>query len=238
MSNLKKVLGRTLCLVEKNNRLKIALYRSRMRTLLNMHLKKPNIVTLMNNLIRLGGKNSILVEIHLPNAREVEDAAKIQRLKRAVHCYFDKGSIVKNKEKEAEEYFASWHFVDWFRSKIPVIQSEGKEVYDELRETARRASIDKLGAENMLKRAKATKELLDSIKGFDEVIMRLGDVIVAKAEINGKSRTVVVTISPALSRELEATPALLKDPILFLEHNNDLNSGDNKTSFQQKIEQS
>lgn len=173
---------------------------------------------LINNLLNLRKQNDIYVEIYLPNANKKTDAKKIQRLKKALYHYLDSADIIKNEEKESSEIFGSWAFIEWFKSKIPSIGNESKEVYQELREAARRASIDKQGSQNMLNRAKATKELLDSIKDIDEAIIRLGDVVLAKAVVNGKPRIIVVTLSSKLARDLDANPQLLKDPLLFIEH--------------------
>jgi len=99
-----------------------------------------------------------------------------------------------------------------FIFKKIVTPEEVEETYYEMREALRRTAIDRSGADTYNKRASATANLLSQLDNVDEASLRLGDVLVIKAQVNGKTCIIVETISPWLSRELETRPTLLHDP--------------------------
>lgn len=174
---------------------------------------------IIDYLNELASEQSAQVNIYLPNVTEERDGDGILRLKSTLSDLFLSVDFEKDIEFKTDEKYGSWSFLEWFKSKAPAIRKEGKEIYDELKSTGKKAYSDKLGADNMLKRAQATKEFLDSIKDFDEAIIVLGDLLIAKAELDGKSRTIVLSISPKLSKELDMNPELLKNPKYFIESN-------------------
>ena len=83
-------------------------------------------------------------------------------------------------------------------------------------EALRRRGLDSVGAEVFEKRATATGLLIKQLEQMSEASVRLGDVLIVKAELDGKTHLIVETISPTLSRELEAQPTLNRDPKLLL----------------------
>lgn len=110
---------------------------------------------------------------------------------------------------------ANWR--EWFRRNSPAIKQEGAEVYSEIKEALVRQQIDGAGAANFDKRAQGAAILLQSLANVPKAMVRLGDVVIAKATIDGEPRVMIETLSPSLTRELDRRPALLADPIAFFE---------------------
>lgn len=108
---------------------------------------------------------------------------------------------------------ATWK--EWFISSKPTLQKEGAEVYSELKEALRRQQIDGAGADAFDKRARAASDLLKALENTPNAIVRLGDVVLAKATVNGQARLVIETLSPRLARELEQNPLVSSDPVAF-----------------------
>ena len=108
---------------------------------------------------------------------------------------------------------ANWK--GWFRRSKPILQEEGADLYSELKEALRRQQIDAAGADAFDKRARAASDLLKALEGTPNAIVRLGDVVIAKATINGESRLVIETLSPRIARELEQNPHVSSDPVAF-----------------------
>ena len=172
-------------------------------------------IKIIRHLAVVRERGSDEIEVHLPNASYYVDARKIARLEKAINRYYASiGVVARQQEKNAVEV-ASWHFYKLFERLAPQSSKEAPSVYHEGKEAVRRACIDSTGAESFFGRAKATAELLKAIKQFDEAILRLGDVVVAKATIKGKNRLVVETISPDTARVLEENPDILLYPKLY-----------------------
>lgn len=165
---------------------------------------------------RSGPVRRIRVEIHLPKANLPRDRDKIDRLRDTAAELLGSFGFVPDPRRSISEVFASWHWREWFRAKSPAATREGKKIYDEVKETARREYIDKAGAEAFGTRAKAASELLKSLEGIDQAIVRLGDTIIAKAKIDGANRLVIETLSPQMSRKLERSPMIGRDPVAFI----------------------
>jgi hypothetical protein len=88
-------------------------------------------------------------------------------------------------------------------------------VYDEIKEALRRQQIDVVGADAFGKRAEAVSKVLKSLNDTPSAMMRLGDVIIAKATLDGNARVYVETMSPQIARELEKNARLASDPQAF-----------------------
>ena len=104
---------------------------------------------------------------------------------------------------------------EWFRTSKPVLRKEGFEVYGEIKEALRRQQIDGAGADAFDKRARAASDLLKALGETPNAMIRLGDVVIAKATINGQARVLIETVSPQLARELEQNPRLMSNPMAF-----------------------
>ena len=155
----------------------------------------------------------MLVEVYLPDADPRKDILRIERIQRALGDLL--GAVGYEPEPESiTVVHGSWRFKEWFRNNKPQVKREASEVYDGIKEALTRQQIDLVGADAFQKRATAAAELLKALDGFDAVV-RLGDVVIAKAMVNGHPRAVVQTISPALARELERNPTLIQDPGAF-----------------------
>jgi hypothetical protein len=104
---------------------------------------------------------------------------------------------------------------EWFRRSRPGLEAEATEVYSEIKEALRRQQIDGAGADAFDKRARGASALLEALGDTPNAMIRLGDVMVAKATINGTSRVLIENMSPQLARELEQNPVLASDPTAF-----------------------
>ncbi|MEM7622193.1 MAG: hypothetical protein AAF235_03220, partial [Planctomycetota bacterium] len=65
-------------------------------------------------------------------------------------------------------------------------------------------------------RAEAVTNIIRSIQDVDEAMLRIGDVLVAKATTAAGVRVVVETVSPSIQREMERNPQLARDPAKFI----------------------
>ena len=75
------------------------------------------------------------------------------------------------------------------------------------------ARLEQPGVESTKQLAEATAQLLKSIEGVDNAILTLGKVIVVKyTNQNGKSITIVRTVSTEIQHQLEEMPHLLNSP--------------------------
>jgi hypothetical protein len=104
---------------------------------------------------------------------------------------------------------------EWFRRSTPTLQKEGAEIYGDLKEALRRQQIDGAGADAFDKRARAASEFLKALENTPNAIVRLGDVVIVKATVNGQARLVIETLSPRMARELEQNPLMSSDPVAF-----------------------
>lgn len=156
----------------------------------------------------------MLVEIHLPTANPAAEHARIERLQRAAEELLDSFGYTPDPEA-VELALASWHWRQWFRRARPTLEREGREVYDGIKEALRRQQIDTVGADAFNKRATAAADLLRSLEVYPSAVVRLGDVIIVKAMIDGQSRIAIQTLSPETARELERNPLIGRDPVAF-----------------------
>jgi hypothetical protein len=108
---------------------------------------------------------------------------------------------------------ASWKH--WFRKNSPAIKDESAEIYSDVKEALRRQQIDGAGANNFDLRARGAAVVLQAIASTPNAMVRLGDVIIAKAKINGQDRLMIETLSPRLARELDQRPSIAADAVAF-----------------------
>lgn len=157
------------------------------------------------------------VSIFIPQADEIDDADAIEGIRKAICNTFDEFGFEPSLDDPSAEEFGSWWATFWFRSKQAITGDEAQDVFRELRETIRRKNLDTAGADVFSTRAEAIDRLLAHMERFDEVAMRLGDVLMAKAVIDGKVRILVETISAEMARELEKQPMLMRNPQALFE---------------------
>ncbi len=73
-------------------------------------------------------------------------------------------------------------------------------------------ATDRASADILEKRASATKKLLKQIEKFDEVVMRLADVLIVKVTMDGRTRLLIETIYHKLAQQLADDPLLMQRP--------------------------
>ena len=156
------------------------------------------------------------VDVYLPDANPEVEFQRLEQIRNSVGEFLDCFGFSPDPSAHSVERFSSWRWLEWFRSKTA--KEEATEIYEGMKESLRREFIDKTGAEAFEKRANATAGLMESLKDYDRAIVRLGDVVVAKAMIDGIQQVVVETLSPQIARELERKPELLKNPEAFIQH--------------------
>jgi len=163
------------------------------------------------------------VEVHLPDADPDSESASLKRIQQAVGDLLESFGCVPEPESMTVT-FASWHWKEWFRMKEPLILREGGEFYDGIKEALRRQKIDAAGAESFEKRATAAAALLASLAQYEQAVVRLGDVIIVKAVVDGVPRIAIETVSMTLARELESQPQLACDPMALFKRLQDINN--------------
>ena len=93
---------------------------------------------------------------------------------------------------------------------------EGEDFYRRGKENLK-AQLEKTGVESTQKLATATAELLKAAENFDNIVLTLGKLIVVKHTApDGKTRTIVRTVSTEIQNKLESTPHILDDPKTLL----------------------
>lgn len=110
----------------------------------------------------------------------------------------------------------SWFRRFFFESKKALTSPEAHQLYADGKEALRRQVIDLPGAEADLNLATAAQRLITSIEPFDNVAIRLGDILLVKFTIRGQTTLVIEKIANEIARELENDPALLRDPKALL----------------------
>jgi cold-inducible RNA-binding protein len=166
---------------------------------------------------------SIRVELFIGDAGIEDDEARISELRTSILETLDAIGFELDPVSEAEEEFGSWWARFLFRSKMALTSDEMIDIYTETREAIRRKAIDDVGADIFSKRATAVEKLLARLDQFDEVAFRLGDVLIVKANMAGKVRVIVETMSHQLQRTLDDDPMLMRDPISLLTYIKDQN---------------
>lgn len=161
---------------------------------------------------------TINVEIHIEDAEPSIELEKLENIQNSVGNFLQAFGFEYEPEHEPEVVLASWHWFAKFKSAGKKTRDEAVEIYDEMKEALRRQQIDKAGADAFNQRALAAAELLKSLEPYPEAVARLGDIIVAKAEIDGVPRVAIESISPKLARELEARPGLTTNARLFFDY--------------------
>lgn len=155
--------------------------------------------------------------VYLPDAHPPTEFDELERIQDALGFFLESFGFAPEPERDPTVVFSSWSWRQLFRSLSPIAKEEGHEIFVGIKEALRRASIDKLGAEAFDLRAKSASDLIQALEPYENAIVRLGDVILAKAIIDGQQRIVIETVSAHLSRQLESNPILLKDPVAFIE---------------------
>ena len=156
------------------------------------------------------------VEVFLPDSKPNEEKEQLLEIQSAITNFLEQFEFVPDPNVKPTETIGSWKWLNWFKP-TPKMKQEAGEVYDEMKEALRRKHIDVEGATAFEKRANATAAMLKSLEPYENAIVRLGDVIVAKSNIDGKQCLVVETVSPKLARDLEQHPGILNDPKRFIE---------------------
>ena len=155
------------------------------------------------------------VDVYLPDADPANEKQQIEEIKNSVTNFLKQFGFTPDPDVRPNESVDSWRWLNWFKP-TPELKQEATEIYDEMKEALRRKHIDVEGATAYEKRANATANLLKSIEPYENAIMRLGDVVVAKSTIDGTPLLLVETVSPKLARELEKQPGILNDPKKFM----------------------
>lgn len=155
------------------------------------------------------------VEIHICDADPKRDAQKLERLQSAVGDFLSEFGFSPDPENQPKEVHASWHWYEWFRSKLPFVRRESEQTYEEMKEALRRRYIDQTGADAFNHRATAAAELLKSIEPFADVVIRLGDVVIAKSTVDGVAKLGIETLSPELARRLDAKPYAMRNSAAY-----------------------
>ena len=163
-------------------------------------------------------KNRLRVEIHLPNAVYANDIAAIRALRNATRNFLNRYGVVPDKSREGLELHSSWHWGRWFKILGRRTADETKEIYEDLKEGLRRQQIDAHCADAYQKRAESTATLIKSLQPFDNAILRIGDVVIAKATVEGRARIAVHTLSPKQARHLDENAELASDAIEFFRY--------------------
>ena len=93
---------------------------------------------------------------------------------------------------------------------------EGEDFYRRGKENVK-ARLEKAGVESTQQLATATAQLLKAVENFDNIVLTLGKLIVVKHTApDGKTKTIVRTVSTEIQNKLEAAPHILDDPKALL----------------------
>jgi hypothetical protein len=151
-------------------------------------------------------------EVHLPDADPEQDIRKLESIRDAVANFLFSYGYAPDTEPLGLITHGSWHWKEWFRRKKPRFEREAEDIYGSIKEALVRQNIDVAGGKAFYDRAAGAATLIEALKPFDNAVVRLGDVIVAKAVIDDKPVIVVQTISPVVAREWDKN-GTFKDPV-------------------------
>ncbi|MHC4474945.1 MAG: HU family DNA-binding protein [Planctomycetota bacterium] len=159
------------------------------------------------------GRLSVPVQICLPHADPEEDLFLMDQFREGISELLESFGLELDPETQPIEALGSWFAEMVFKTKEKVSPRELEKLYEEMREALRRKTLDFVGAEVLEKRASAIAKVLKQLEYVDEAAIRLGDVLLVKVLIEGRTRVVIENITPSLARELERKPNLMREPV-------------------------
>ncbi|WP_082891117.1 DEAD/DEAH box helicase family protein [Chryseobacterium glaciei] len=118
---------------------------------------------------------------------------------------FEQGSWIKKGIKMVQDFFK---------------QEEVQEIYSKGKRSLELAYIEKVQAEIDGLKVGAAAQLLESVKGTTNVAVKLGSIVLIKAEINGHEQTLIFDLSDEQRQNLEKNGFLLNQPQELLKYLN------------------
>lgn len=113
----------------------------------------------------------------------------------------------------------------WIKKGIKMIQNftkreEVQEIYQKGKRSLELAYIEKVQAEIDGLKLGAAAQLLESVKGTSNVAVKLGSIVLIKAEINGREQTLIFDLTDKQRQNLEKNEFLLNQPQELLKYLN------------------
>src|ERR1043166_5167363 len=93
------------------------------------------------------------IEVFLKDADQLRDAETLTHLQSDIVSLMEELGFEVDPDIQPSEIFGSWWHRIWFRSKAALTSDEAKSIYQEVREAARRKTLDEIGASAFWKRA-------------------------------------------------------------------------------------
>jgi len=164
--------------------------------------------SILNSIVE--SKNKILAEVEISIPQIDIDTQKVDFLLKAVDEFMDVNGF--EYEKEEEPIYGSFFQKFKFWSKQPKTKMEVAEIYEKGKLSLEANYLNKPIAEATSELARASSRLISAASEFDEIVLRIGAILLVKVKINGKKKLLVETVSPEIIQKLEANPFLIKDP--------------------------
>lgn len=113
----------------------------------------------------------------------------------------------------------------WIKKGIKMVQSffkreEVQEIYQKGKRSLELAYIEKVQAEIDGLKVGAAAQLLESVKGTSNVAVKLGSIVLIKAEANGQEQTLIFDLTDKQRQNLEKNGFLLNQPQELLKYLN------------------
>ena len=150
------------------------------------------------------------------------DPASLKELKQALSVYADAAGYVE--PDILREEYGSW--ISDIRYKVsqwltPAVTAEaireGEDLYRRSKANLK-AQLEKSGVESTQQIVTATAQLLKAIENFDNIVLTLGKLVAVKyTDEQGRTQTIVRTVSTEIQNQLESSPHLLDNPQAFVQ---------------------
>lgn len=113
----------------------------------------------------------------------------------------------------------------WIKKGIKMVQNfskreEVQEIYQKGKRSLELAYIEKVQAEIDSLKVGAAAQLLESVKGTSNVAVKLGSIVLIKAETNGQEQTLIFDLTDKQRQNLEKNQFLLNQPQELLKYLN------------------
>ncbi len=155
----------------------------------------------------------IEVDVRIP--QKVISSKDIDRLLDAINNFME--SCGFEYEAEFEVTKGSFYQKLRFLSKNQKTRDEMEEIYKKGKRALELQYLDKPTAEATNELTNAASNLINACNSLDEVVIRLGAILLVKVNIDGKSKLVVDTVSPDVIIKLESDTSLYNNPLKVYE---------------------
>lgn len=174
----------------------------------------PDYSAIVNALSEQPSKQTAEVFIGLP--QNELSIFQIEKIQNACGEFMD--ALGFELETEDEPIYGSFFQRLAFLTKDKKTKEEVSDLYAKGKKALEYKYLNGPTAEATSKLSSAAAELISSVRDIDEVVLRLGSILLVKTIRNGQQQLIVETVSHELADSFDNNPNLLKNPSAIYEY--------------------